>query len=104
MFSKEEYQECLETLLRFAHESPNVKWTLIHERIRLENLIETYPEYLELKAKTTPIKPEEVERNVYRCLSCEKIIIPIGERKIWHKHFTPCCPNCGRLQDWGEDE
>ena len=58
---------------------------------------------IEALNKQIPMKPEEVERNVYRCLSCEKIIIPIGERKIWYKHFTPSCPNCGRYRDWETD-
>ena len=100
--NKEKYQQALNTL--FMMSSEHLGFELNYEKNLLQELVDIYPEYLELKAKATPMKPEEVERNVYRCLSCEKIIIPIGERKIWHKHFTPCCPNCGQLQDWGEDE
>ena len=94
MFSKEEYQECLETLLRFAHESPNVKWALIHERIRLENLIETYPEYLELKAKATPKKPTFIDS--YPSGECPNCSESIGGRSY--------CHNCGQAMDWSEND
>jgi len=95
MFSKEEYQECLETLLRFAHESPNVKWALIHERIRLENLIETYPEYLELKEKATPKKPTKSV-----CPNCDSW--DIYSEEFDNKYNF--CPNCGQAIDWSEND
>lgn len=98
MFSKEEYQECLETLLRFAHESPNVKWALIHERIRLENLIETYPEYLELKAKATPFKPLNQRYDNIRDIGggdckCNSM--------VYESHMF--CTECGQAIDWGKE-
>ena len=100
MFSKEEYQECLETLLRFAHESPNVKWALIHERIRLENLIETYPEYLELKAKATPKKPAGYHTD-YNCPTCNKRVRS-GKGSSSRIKDT-VCRNCYQVLDWGKE-
>ena len=99
MFSKEEYQECLETLLRFAHESPNVKWALIHERIRLENLIETYPEYLELKAKATLKKV--VKGGGWNCPNCNMKLLSGHDLAKENINF---CFECGQALDWGNDE
>lgn len=75
----------------------------------LQELVDIYPEYLELKAKSTPKKPKV---NHYDN-DCTKIICPNdcgiqlnGLNKdnqiasFTHEH----CPKCGQAIDWSKDD
>lgn len=83
------YQEALNTLVRYAHESPNVGWVLIHE----ENILQ------ELVDKATPRK------NIgWDCPVCSESIVDVVDDDfayIWKHRF---CPHCEQKIDWSEDE
>ncbi len=77
------YQEALDTLVRYAHESPNVGWVLIHE----ENILQ------ELVDRATPKKPPKHDKVV--CSTCN------SKANYGHPYTEYCC-HCGQALDWSE--
>ena len=80
------YQEALNTLVKYAHESPNVGWVLIHE----ENILQ------ELVDKETPkdinLTYGEIQSNIlyYYCPNCCSKV----------KDKSKYCSNCGQKLKW----
>lgn len=84
-----EYQEALDTLVRYAHESPNVGWVLIHKVNILQKLLD----------KETPMR---VTKNI-ECPVCG-----MYAQRVCRGVHTPAkrCINedCNQKLDWSVDD
>ena len=82
------YKEALNTLVKYAHESPNVSWALIHE----ENIIQ------ELIDKETPMKP--IGDKCPKCNCIVRYWASGGKKRI---HRNRCgATHCGQRIDWSD--
>lgn len=106
--SKEKYQQALNTL--FMMSSEHLGFELNYEKNLLQELIDIYPEYLELKTKATPMKP--YKQFMTSCLegtgSWRTAIYATSCRRC---HYTfdeigqvEYCPHCGQKIDWAKNE
>ena len=91
-----EYQEALSYIrhgMRFFN-AINPLSDGFYELRKIQELVDIYPEYLELKAKATSIKPIYNKNECdYQC-KCEVLI------HGWEDY----CHACGQALDWSDDE
>lgn len=73
----------------------------------LQELVDIYPEYLELKAKATPMKPTKRFYNYelvnFGCPSCDEAL-GLEECLGVIPKFKAHCRHCGQALDWRKDE
>ena len=90
------YQEALSSILFTLHlrVKPKILGNCEDENLEvLQELVDTYPEYLELKERATPKKPiyeSKLMRYGYRCPICRWFV------------EDDFCKNCGQKLDWSE--
>jgi DNA-directed RNA polymerase subunit RPC12/RpoP len=103
------YQEALSSILFTLHlrVKPKILGNCEDENLEvLQELVDTYPEYLELKERATPKKPTEIVIEeeyseiyiVYQCPNCKKELFSstlINDNKF--------CRKCGQALDWIEE-
>ena len=82
------YQEALNTLVKYAHQSPNVGWALIYEENILQEIID----------KETPMKPLWETKGYRRCSTCKLRLVSTNNQ------FINYCSDCGQKVDWGDEE
>jgi hypothetical protein len=88
--SKEKYQEALSNYFTAKLQFDNEMYKSME---LLEELVDTYPEYLELKAKATPFKAfqfEYEEEHYYICPKCTTV------EKITEIENIKYCRFCGQ--------
>ena len=89
------YQEALSSIVFTLHlrVKPNTLGKCEDENLEiLQELVDIYPEYLELKERATPKKPEDFGGFGYdECPVCHTIVI---------KNY---CSHCGQRIDWSDD-
>ena len=97
--SKEKYQMALDTL--FMMSSEHLGFELNYKKNLLQELVDIYPEYLELKAKATPKKPNNYQKYSSdsdawgKCPDCNKDVCDYADKY---------CPNCSKAIDWSEND
>lgn len=97
MMIKEKYQQALNTL--FMMSSEHLGFELNYEKNLLQELVDIYPEYLELKAKATPFKPLNQRYDNIRDIGggdckCNSM--------VYESHMF--CTGCGQKLDWSEND
>lgn len=107
------YQDALEKMF-YYNMMPN---DITEEELKqcdktLQELVDIYPEYLELKARATPMKPgmilmvnlDSTTCIDYYCPHCkkERFISRIDGEWVAGQHYNRC-PNCGQAIDWSRD-
>jgi hypothetical protein len=92
------YQEALNELKSWSTTSSIPigadKHFVYEQSHKIQELVDTYPEYLELKERATPKKPiyeSKLMRYGYRCPICRWFV------------EGDFCKNCGQALDWSEE-
>lgn len=98
MRTMNKYEKALYTVKRSIGEHGWFGFTDIEP---LQELVDIYPEYLELKAKATPMKPNNYRKYSSdsdawgKCPNCNKEVCDYAGKY---------CPNCSQALDWSEND
>ena len=82
------------------HDPRTVCQFFVEDIVILHELVNIYPEYLELKAKATPKKPAGYHTD-YNCPTCNKRVRS-GKGSSSRIKDT-VCRNCYQVLDWGKE-
>ena len=99
MMSKGKHQQALNTL--FMMSSEHLGFELNYEKNLLQELVDIYPEYLELKAKATPMKV--LNREQHSKDSDAYGDCPICKTPLCDYSNPKGCGGCLQAIDWSKE-